>query len=111
MNVKFTVGHLLHEWKIEVRRFEHLLHVDKLKAAMRRAVERVVRHVVHAMEKMIHRLERNVRIDGFDLHSLEVAFKKFELALDIKGIDFGLGSYDLAMKEMSLGLHGLQTCK
>ena len=95
----------------ELKKLEHFMHVDKIKAEMRRAVETALHRVVHDIEKEIHHLEHSVKIDGFNLSDLDLAFIKLRTGLDFKDIDFGLGTYDIAIKGMSLGLHGLKTCK
>lgn len=111
VNLKFTIHHLLKEWKIEVKKFEHLLNVDKLKKAMRHAVEKVVHKVVHAMEGFIHHLEHSVKVNGFNLGSLETAFAKLRTDLNFSSFKVDFKAYDLAIKDMSLGLSGLQSCK
>jgi len=111
INVRFTVHHLLKEWKIEMRKLEHLLNIDKIKRAMRRAVEKVLHSIVHAMMKFIHRLEHSIKIDGFNMGSLDIAFGKLRTGLNFKPIDFHLRTFDLAIKDVSLGLHGLKICK
>ena len=95
----------------ELKKLEHFMYVDKIKAEMRRAVETALHRVVHDIEKEIHHLEHSVKIDGFNLSDLDLTFIKLRTGLDFKDIDFGLGTYDIAIKGMSLGLHGLKTCK
>ena len=111
VKVRFTIKHLLKKWEKEVKKLEHFMHVDKIKAEMRRAVETALHRVVHDIEKEIHHLEHSVKIDGFNLSDLDLANIKLRTGLDFKDIDFGLGTYDIAIKGMSLGLHGLKTCK
>lgn len=110
LKIRFTIKHLLKEWKKEVKKLEHLMHVDKIKAEMRRAIEKVLHKVVHDIEKEIHHLEPHVHIGGFNMSDLDLAFSKFRSGLNFKDIDFGLGVYDIAIKDISLGLHGLKSC-
>jgi hypothetical protein len=62
----FTIKHLLKEWKKEVKKLKHFMHVDKIKAEMRRAVERALHRVVHDIEKEIHHLEHSVKTNRFN---------------------------------------------
>ena len=111
LKLRFTVEKLLKEWKKEVKKLEHLMHVDKIKAEMRRAIEKVLHKVVHDIEKELHHLEHSVKIDGFNMSGIDLAFSKFRTDLDFKDIDFGLGTYDIAINGISLGLHGLRSCE
>ncbi len=111
IKLRFTIEHLLKEWKKEVKKLEHLMHVDKIKAEMRRVIEKALHKVVHDIEKAIHHLEHSVKIDGFNMSDIDLAFLKFRTGLDFKDIDFGLGTYGIAIKGISLGLHGLQSCE
>ena len=45
----------------ELKKLEHFMHVDKIKAEMRRAVETALHRVVHDIEKEIHHLEHSVK--------------------------------------------------
>lgn len=76
VDVHFTVEHLLKEWKKEVHKLEHVIKVDKLKAEMRHAVDKVLHPVTHKMTKFIHHLESNVKIDGYSVDSVSAEFKK-----------------------------------
>ncbi len=111
VNLKFTVEHLLKEWKKELKKLEHLIHVDKLKRAMRKAVEKVMHKVIHDIEKTIHRLEHSVTVHGFNMGSIEAAFRKLEADLRFKGVPFNVQLWDNPIRGISADLPKLKACK
>lgn len=111
IKVRFTIKHLLKEWKKEVKKLEHLMHIDKIKAEMRHVIEKALHRIVHDIKRAIHKLEPHIKVKGLNMSGVDLAFSKFRTGLNFKDIDFGLGTYGVAIKGISLGLHGLQSCK
>lgn len=110
-HLRFTIKYLLEEWKKELHKLEHLVDVDKLKKEMRKEVEKVLRPVVHDIEKFIHRLEHSFEPKGISLAKLEAELKALEKMLEIKGPDFDFAAIEKAIKDMEAALRALETCK
>lgn len=108
---RFTIKHLLEEWKAEMRKLEHLVDVDKLKEEMRKAVEKVLQPIVHDIEKFIHKLEHSFEPKGISLAKLEAELKALEKMLAFKGPNVDLSAIDKVVKDMEDAVRALETCK
>lgn len=108
---RFTIKHLLEEWKAEMRKLEHLVDVDKLKKEMRKAVEKVLHPIVHDIEKFIHKLEHSFKPKGISLAKLEAELKALEKMLAFKGPNVDLSAIDKAIKKMEDAVRALEKCK
>lgn len=108
---KFTIEHLLKEWKAELKKLEHLVNVDKLKKEMREAVEKVIGPIVRDIEKFIHSLEHSFEPRGLDLSALEAAFRALEKELAFTGPHIDLSALEKAIKEIEDALRALEKCK
>ncbi|MGJ3261401.1 MAG: hypothetical protein ACFE0S_17505 [Rhodospirillales bacterium] len=108
---KFTIKHLLKEWKHELKKLEHLVNVDKLKEEMRKEVEKVLHPIVHAIEKFIHTLEREMTPPGMNMGALEADFRALEKMFDLKGPDFDLSAIEKAIHDIENAIRELESCK
>ena len=111
VKLKFTINHLLKEWKTILKKFEHLINVDKLKKAMRKAVEKALHHIIHDIQKFIHSLEPKIHMHGFDMSKLDAELKALFRSLEFKGVHLNLSAFDPAIKGIDVHLPKLRHCK
>lgn len=111
LNLKFKIKDLLKEWKAELKKLEHLVDIDKLKAEMRKAVEKVLRPIVQDIEKFIHSLEHSLTPPGLDLSKLEADLKAFEKMLAFNRPHVDLTAIEKAIKDMENAIKALESCK
>lgn len=111
IHLRFTIKHLLKEWKAELRKLEHLVNIDKLKKEMEKEVNKIIHPIVHAIERFIHRLEHRMTPPGINLSALEADLKALEALLNFGGPHFDLSAIEKAIHDIENAIHAMEQCK
>lgn len=111
LKFKFMIEQLLKDWKLEVKKLEHLVDVDKLKKEMRKEIDKILHPIVEDIEKFIKKFEHSFEPKGIDLAKLEAELKALEKMLAFNGPSIDLSPIEKAIKDMEDALRALEACK
>jgi archaellum component FlaC len=109
--LRFTVNHILKEWKKEVKKLEHLVDIDALKRKVRHEIDHLLHPLIHRMTGFIYRLESGVKIDGFSASDIAADLSKLRSRMAVEMPIFDFNVYDVASRNLSAGSSQTKSCR